>query len=225
MGEHPIGSELVVALEGTWEAIRARHWEVPAAVLITGAGSGGQRREVRLGQFAASRWRLGEERSLGEIFVGGEGLSRGARMVLGTLLHEAAHALAYQRGIKDNSRQGRYHNARYRQLAEELGLEVEHDPQLGWSLTTLADDTVRGYARAIDRLERALVAYREGEHAATASTSQSGAGVRVRLWTQDPSSERGARAGTGCVRVVLDPVPAPGDYYERASRVSTSRIS
>jgi hypothetical protein len=86
-----------------------------------------------------------------------------------------AHALAYQRGIKDNSRQGRYHNARYRQLAEELGLEVEHDPQLGWSLTTLADDTVRGYARAIDRLERALVAYREGEHAATASSPQRGA--------------------------------------------------
>ena len=96
-------------------------------------------------------------------------------MVLGTLLPEAAHALAYQRGVKDNSRQGRYHNARYRQLAEELGLEVEHDPQLGWSLTTLADDTARGYARAIDRLERALVAYREGEHAATASTSPSGA--------------------------------------------------
>jgi hypothetical protein len=38
-------------------------------------------------------------------------------MVLGTLLHEAAHALADQRAIKDNSRQGRYHNARYRQLA------------------------------------------------------------------------------------------------------------
>ena len=65
MGERPIGSELVIALEGSWEAIRARHSEVPAAVLITGAGSGGQRRELRLGQFAASRWRLGEERALG----------------------------------------------------------------------------------------------------------------------------------------------------------------
>ena len=30
--------------------------------------------------------------------------------VLDTLLHEAAHALAAARGIKDTSRQGRYHN-------------------------------------------------------------------------------------------------------------------
>ncbi|MFD1534873.1 hypothetical protein [Pseudonocardia aurantiaca] len=34
--------------------------------------------------------------------------------------HEkAAHALAHVRGIKDTSRQGRWHNARFKALAEE----------------------------------------------------------------------------------------------------------
>ncbi len=35
---------------------------------------------------------------------------RGAADVLGTLLHETAHALAHVRDIKDTSRQGRWHN-------------------------------------------------------------------------------------------------------------------
>ena len=43
------------------------------------------------------------------------------------ILHEAAHALAYARGIKDTSRQGRYHNKHFKTCAEQLGLAVEHD--------------------------------------------------------------------------------------------------
>jgi hypothetical protein len=54
------------------------------------------------------RWTAGEA-VMPEVFVGGEGLIRGAASVLETLLHEAAHALAYVRDIKDTSRQGRYH--------------------------------------------------------------------------------------------------------------------
>ena len=57
--------------------------------------------------------------------MGGEGLRRGARAVLGTLLHEAAHGVATTRGIKDTSRQGRYHNRRFAELAAELGITVE----------------------------------------------------------------------------------------------------
>jgi len=58
------------------------------------------------------RWH-DDARQLPEVFVGGEGLARGPAEVLGTLLHEAAHALADVRGIKDTSRQGRWHNARF----------------------------------------------------------------------------------------------------------------
>ena len=51
--------------------------------------------------------------------------------MLGTLLHEAAHALAAARGIQDTSRQGRYHNTRFAQLARELGIDVAKSPRLG----------------------------------------------------------------------------------------------
>jgi hypothetical protein len=158
-----VGAELVGALDACWAEIRERHPELPAAVLITGAGTPGPRGGMRLGHFAASRWRTGGEATLGEVFVGGEGRARGARDVLATLLHEAAHALADRRQIQDTSRQGRYHNQRFKRLAEELGLRVEHHPTLGWSPTTLPDATAESYAPVIAALEEALTVHRAAE--------------------------------------------------------------
>lgn len=158
-----VGSVLVRALERSWEAIRARHPEVPPAVMITGAGSGRRRDELRLGHFAADRWQLSGEQRIAELFVGGEGLERGAAGVLATQLHEAAHGLAHRRETKDTSRQGRYHNRRYRQLAEEVGLDVEHHPHLGWSLTTVPEETAGAYNRELAELKRALTVHRERE--------------------------------------------------------------
>jgi hypothetical protein len=122
----PISAPMVAALEGAWAAIRARHPEVPAAVIVLGAGSIGTAGGLRLGHIAAMRWSQPEHTDaepvegeqdltapppsvrLPEVFVGGEGLARGPAHVLGTLLHEAAHAPARVRGIKDTSRQGRW---------------------------------------------------------------------------------------------------------------------
>ena len=52
----PISAPMVAALEGAWAAIRARHQEVPAVVLVLGAGSIGTAGGLRLGHFAAMRW-------------------------------------------------------------------------------------------------------------------------------------------------------------------------
>jgi hypothetical protein len=62
--------------------------------------------------------------------------------VLEVKLHEAAHALATQRGIKDTSAAGnRYHNKRFAALAAELGLRSPDTPDkiTGWSSCTLTD--------------------------------------------------------------------------------------
>jgi hypothetical protein len=73
-----------------------------------------------------------------------------ARAVLDTELHEAAHGLAAARDIRDASRQGRYDNARYRSLAEELGLAVEHTGSgFGWAATTVPDATAAVYAAGL----------------------------------------------------------------------------
>lgn len=97
----PISAPMVAALEGAWAQIRARHPEVPSAVIVLGAGSTGAAGRLKLGHFAAMRWNGQDDARLPEVFVGGEGLARGPADVLGTLLHEAAHALANVRGIKD----------------------------------------------------------------------------------------------------------------------------
>ena len=189
-----ISAPMVAALESAWSAIQARHPELPAVVMVIGAGSG-DRGGLRLGHFAAMRWSAtdtdtdtdadsgagpdgGAEGAgggpLAEVFVGGEGLARGPVDVLGTLLHEAAHALAHVRGVKDTSRQGRWHNAKFKAIAEEVGIAVEKDPRIGWSPTTVPDATRDDYARVVEQLRGALRMRRESEGGGVAAPKKPG---------------------------------------------------
>jgi len=153
-------SLLLAALEHAWQTIRYRHPDVPEAVLVVASGSEGKR--LNLGHFAPHRWQVaGADRH--EVLIGGEGLQRGPVEVLGTLLHEAAHGLAQARSVQDTSRQGRYHNRRYAQLAGELGLEVACVKPIGWSATTVPDQTAASYAGQLEELRAALVLWRRQE--------------------------------------------------------------
>lgn len=176
---------LVAALDTAWSAIQTRHSEVPDVILTVGSGTLGQSAgETRLGHFAAERWqRSGGPDSDGrvpELFVGGEGLAAGPEALLGTLLHEAGHGLAHTRGIKDTSRQGRYHNARYRDLARELGLVCEDAGQHGWTATRVPPSTAAGYRAVLDALGAALVAFRHPEPQRGAGATKKGNGVVAR---------------------------------------------
>jgi hypothetical protein len=154
---------LVGALGAAWAAIRARHPDVPPVVVTVGAGSIGQAAgEVKLGHFAAARWEH-PDGVTAELFVGGEGLRRGAEDVLATLLHEAAHGAAATRGVQDVSRGGRYHNRRYAALAGELGLDVAQAGAIGWSATSLRPATAAAYAAELAALAGALTAWRRDE--------------------------------------------------------------
>jgi hypothetical protein len=154
-------SLLLAALEHAWQTIRRRHPDVPEAVLVLASGSEGKR--LNLGHFAPHRWEVaGADRH--EVLVGGEGLQRGPVEVLGTLLHEAAHGLAQARRIQDTSRGGRYHNRRYATLARELGLEVASVKPIGWSATTVPQQTAAAYASQLAQFQAALVLWRRQEH-------------------------------------------------------------
>jgi hypothetical protein len=159
-------SLLVAALEHAWAAIRARHPQVPEAVLVVASGSSGRR--LKWGHFAAGRWQHpGGQHP--EVLVSGEGLARGAREVLATLLHEAGHGLAEVGGIPDTSRGGRYHNRRFAALAGELGLQVARVGGIGWSATTLPEATA-AYAPVLAELEDRLVLWRRQEVAGPAGS-------------------------------------------------------
>jgi hypothetical protein len=154
-------SLLVAALERTWQTIRTHHPDVPQAVLVVASGSEGKR--LNWGHFAPHRWQVnGTDRH--EVLVVGEGLHRGPTEVLGTLLHEAAHGLAQARQVQDTSRGGRYHNRRYATLARQLGLDVAHVDPIGWSATTLSQQTATAYAGQAEELAAALVLWRRHEH-------------------------------------------------------------
>jgi hypothetical protein len=164
---------LVVAIERTWAAIQERHPDVPDVVLTLGNGSA-RPGQLTLGHFHDGKWATGDTR-LPELFVGGEGLARGPHAVLGTLLHEATHGVAATRNIKDTSRQGRYHNTRFRDLATELGIRVERDPRIGWSITTVPDTTAQHYGDEIAALDTAIKAHRLADvHGAGRTTSNNG---------------------------------------------------
>ena len=98
-------SRILKVLEETWLEIRRWHPDIPPAVIIIASGTDGK--NPRWGHHAPGRWNVAGQQ-YAEVMISGEGLRRTPDEVLGTLLHEAAHALAHARGIKDTSRQGRY---------------------------------------------------------------------------------------------------------------------
>lgn len=168
-------SVVVAAIENVWHTIGERHPDVPSVVVTLGAGSiGTARGYLRLGHFAARRWETGADQAAAELFVGGEGLARGAASVLATLLHEASHGIAYTRNLKDTSRQGRYHNQVFKTIAEEVGLTVQQARVIGWSQTALTPETETDYAAELDTLQAAITVWRHAESDTAAGSGGSG---------------------------------------------------
>lgn len=158
-GEH--GSRTIKALEAAWEAIRTVHPEVPHVVMITGQGR--QPRGVKWGHFGADLWTVkgNGKRKAPELFAGGELLALGGRKTVETLLHEASHAVAHVRDVKDTSSDYRYHNKRFVAIAEELGLQGPErpDPVRGWNNCAITDATAQRYTDAIEALNAAQLPY------------------------------------------------------------------
>ena len=155
------GSRIIGVLEAAWADIRARHADVPEVVMITGTARTHKASELKLGHFGADRW-SGEEGRRPELFIAGElfkpeGNVSGGRRVLRTLLHEASHGVAHVRGIKDCSRQNRYHNKRFAAIAAELGLTPPTEPHstLGFSSCTLGDETAAAWSSTIEAFDAA----------------------------------------------------------------------
>ena len=59
-------------LEDTWQAIRARHPQIPAVVIIIASGTDGK--QARFGHHAPERWHVGQDERT-EIMISGEGLA------------------------------------------------------------------------------------------------------------------------------------------------------
>ncbi|RIQ11422.1 hypothetical protein [Jiangella rhizosphaerae] len=161
------GSQVVAALENVWSAIQSRHPEVPDVVIVTGTGS--TPNSLVWGHFGENRWiirRTDEDVIEGaevtrthELKVSGETFDVGPVKIVQTMLHEATHAIAAVRGVKDTSRQNRYHNRKFVEIANELGLEYPHPgphATIGFSAVEITEETRADYSDEIDELEAAI---------------------------------------------------------------------
>jgi hypothetical protein len=149
--------EIARACDAVWKVIQKNHPDVPNVAITIGSGVTGKK--LNWGHFHSNIWERNGE-PVHELFIGGEGLRRGASELLATLLHEAAHGIAQTRKIRETSRQGRFHNAKFKSIAEELGLELQHDSSIGWSVTTVPEATQKKYAPQIKKLDGVLGIYR-----------------------------------------------------------------
>lgn len=150
-------AELTIALSGVWAAVQRRHPEVPDVVLLAAPNPHGNMNV--LGHFAALRWKgthIDGGKLLHEVVVVAEHLNRSAEDIVATLLHEAAHALNFQRGIYDCSR-SQYHNQKFKMAAEEVGLAVTQVPHYGFALTVMPPETAQCYHTETEELRRVLL--------------------------------------------------------------------
>ncbi|WP_069627261.1 hypothetical protein [Streptomyces niveus] len=156
------GTRITAALESTWAAFQKHHPDLPDVVMITGTGTQGRnKKRPSWGHHTADRWldaAAGGRRA--ELFISGEAIAVGGQMVVETALHEAAHALAAARGIRDTSCAGRWHNRKFAALAEELGLEPPKRAEkvIGFSEAPITAATVSRYASVIRKLDAAALA-------------------------------------------------------------------
>lgn len=165
--------KMLEAVNAIVSKARRLHNGIPETVVVLGA-SGVTRSGQKHGHYASRSWARrnagdesgessdGTREEYGEILLAGESLGRGAVATLGTILHELAHAYCDANEIKDTSNGNRYHNAKFRDVAEEFGLTIEKADTIGWSVTTVPPSTQEAYAAELEELEAQIIVHRRG---------------------------------------------------------------
>lgn len=149
-------SVIVAALESAHAVIQEKTG-APRATINVARKTG-----RTMGHFThAKMWKAGEE-SFHEIMISANYFERGARAVLGTLLHEVAHSIDLQNGIQGTSGDG-YHNQKFKATAESLGLTITQAKGIGWSLTEVSDACAERWAEALALIENGLALMADAE--------------------------------------------------------------
>ena len=149
-------SGIVTALEEAHASIREKTGAPRATILVT------RKTGRTMGHFTHAKiWKAGEEQ-FHEIMVSANYFERGARAVLGTLLHETAHSLDLQAGIQGVTGDG-YHNKKFKATAEALGLTITQAKGIGYSVTEVGDECANRWADELALIENAMALMADSE--------------------------------------------------------------
>lgn len=89
----------------------------------------------------AKVWRSKEDYRY-ELNIGAGTLDRPIENIVSTMLHEMVHVYHLMHDIQDCSRGNTYHNKKFKEKAESVGLIIEYDNRIGWSITSPSDSLI-----------------------------------------------------------------------------------
>jgi hypothetical protein len=87
-------------------------------------------------------WKEGD-RSYYEINLGAEKLNRPLVESIATLIHEMVHLYCMVNGIHDTSKNGVYHNRKFKTEAERRDLKIDRHTNYGYTITSPTDNLIR----------------------------------------------------------------------------------
>jgi hypothetical protein len=146
-------SGLVKALEDAHEIIR-KETNAPKATIVVAREEKGK----KLGHFTTwESWKNQDGEGSHEIFISGEALAKGASEILHILIHEVAHSMNHNNGVKDVSGD-QYHNKNFKAQARELGLIVPDKSAKGYgfAFTSIDEDGALAWGEALVRIQDGL---------------------------------------------------------------------
>lgn len=165
---------IIGVLEATWSAIRRHNPDVGDAVLCVYRWQ--RKGDQSRGSYTRKSWNVQDsDEKVDQVHIDSAILGEGAGSVLRTVLHEACHSLARSRGISEVSRQGRYHNRRFAQLAEEVGLLCEKldGSKAGYVTPGITEEARATYGVQLELLADVLVLYQDWNTNKPKQTKQS----------------------------------------------------
>ena len=153
--------KVLKTLNDVWKMIQKNVPEVEDVFVVVASARTNKQAAGVYGHYAPSTWGLNKD-TAPEMLLSSTVLRLDGAAILKTMLHEAAHSLARVRGIKETSRQNRYHNKRFVEMSNVLGLvwptgedgkPEKPDSVIGYSQVVLTDETKNLYKKAIALLD------------------------------------------------------------------------
>lgn len=129
-------SQLLIVLQSLYSRLNSHCFsgELPTAIITTEPGA---KHHAYGWTYSRQMWDTASG-SKYSIVIASEYLNQTENVTI-TLLHEMCHIYAMEKGIKDTSRRGYYHNDKFKEIAENAGLVCTKEKQ-GWATRSMTKE-------------------------------------------------------------------------------------